>query len=44
MRIVLIADTFPPIKSSGAVQIRDLCREYVNQGHLITVLLPSNSS
>jgi glycosyltransferase involved in cell wall biosynthesis len=42
MRIVLIADTFPPIKSSGAVQIRDLCREYVNQGHLITVLLPSN--
>ncbi len=42
MRIVLIADTFPPIKSSGAVQIRDLCREYVRQGHLMTVLLPSS--
>jgi glycosyltransferase involved in cell wall biosynthesis len=42
MRLVIIADTFPPLKTSGAVQIRDLCLEFLNQGHLVTVLLPSN--
>ena len=40
-RIVLIADTFPPMKSSGAVQLRDLSREFVRQGFDLTVLLPS---
>lgn len=41
MRIVLIADTFPPLRTSGAVQLRDLSREFVRQGHELTVLLPA---
>lgn len=41
MRIALVADTFPPLRTSGAVQLRDLCREFVRQGHALTVLLPS---
>jgi glycosyltransferase involved in cell wall biosynthesis len=41
MRIALIADTFPPLRTSGAVQIRDLSREFVRQGHSLTVLLPT---
>lgn len=41
MRIALIADTFPPLCTSGAVQLRDLSREFSRQGHDITVLLPS---
>ncbi len=41
MRIVLIADTFPPLRSSGAVQIRDLSREFARQGHSLCVLLPA---
>jgi len=41
MRIVLIADTFPPLRTSGAVQLRDLSREFVRQGHALTVMLPS---
>ena len=41
MRIALIADTFPPLRTSGAVQLRDLCREFVRQGHAVTVMLPS---
>jgi glycosyltransferase involved in cell wall biosynthesis len=41
MRIALIADTFPPLRSSGAVQLRDLAREFAHQGHALTVLLPS---
>jgi len=43
MRIALIADTFPPLRSSGAVQLRDLSREFVQQGHALTVILPSSN-
>ena len=41
MRIALIADTFPPLRTSGAVQLRDLSREFARQGHVLTVMLPS---
>lgn len=41
MRIALIADTFPPLRTSGAVQLRDLSREFARQGYALTVLLPS---
>lgn len=41
MRIALIADTYLPLRSSGAVQLRDLAQELVRQGHDITVLVPS---
>lgn len=40
MRIALIADTFPPLRTSGAVQLRDLSREFLRQGHELTVMLP----
>ena len=42
MRIVLIADSFPPLRSSGAVQLRDLSREFIRQGYDLTVMLPSS--
>ncbi len=42
MRVALIADTFPPLRTSGAIQLRDLSREFRNQGHDITVILPSS--
>ncbi len=42
MRIALIADTFPPFRTSGAVQLRDLACEFVRQGHSLTVMLPSS--
>ncbi len=41
MRIALVADTFPPLRSSGAVQLRDLSREFARQGHSLCVLLPA---
>lgn len=44
MRIALISDTFPPLRTSGAVQLRDLSREFARQGHELTVLLPSAGS
>lgn len=39
MRIALIADVFPPLRSSGAVQLRDLSRQFVQQGHEVTVIV-----
>ena len=44
MRIALVADTFPPLRTSGAVQLRDLSRELVSQGHQLTVLLPASDN
>lgn len=41
MRIALVADAFPPLRSSGAVQLRDLATEFVRQGHLVTVMVAS---
>jgi len=42
MRIALIADVFPPLRSSGAVQLRDLSLELVRQGHQPTVMIPAS--
>ncbi|ACM20491.1 UDP-alpha-N-acetylglucosamine 1,3-alpha-N-acetyl-L-fucosaminyltransferase, putative [Geotalea daltonii FRC-32] len=39
MRIALITDAFPPLRSSGAVQLRDLSLEFAKQGHEITTLV-----
>lgn len=41
MRIALIADVFPPLRSSGAVQLRDLSLELLRQGHQPTVMIPA---
>ncbi len=43
MQIALIADTFPPLRTSGAVQLRDLSREFIRQGHKITIILPTSN-
>lgn len=40
MKVALIADTYPPLRTSGAVQLRDLSREFSRQGHAVTVILP----
>jgi glycosyltransferase involved in cell wall biosynthesis len=42
MQFALIADTFPPLRTSGAVQLRDLSREFARQGHQLTVMLPAS--
>ena len=41
MRIALIGDVFPPLRSSGAVQLRDLCLEFARQGHEISMMVAS---
>lgn len=41
MKLALVADAFPPMRSSGAVQLRDLAKELGRQGHQLTVLIPA---
>jgi glycosyltransferase involved in cell wall biosynthesis len=41
MRIVLVAIVFPPLRISGAIQLRDLAAEFARQGHDLTVLVPT---
>ena len=42
MKLVLIADTFPPLRSSGAAQLYDLSSEITSLGHDLTVIIPIN--
>lgn len=42
MRIALISDAYPPMRTSAAVQLRDLSQEMVKQGHQPLVIIPSN--
>lgn len=39
MRIALVADAFPPMRTSGAVQLRDLVRQFAVSGHAVTVFV-----
>jgi glycosyltransferase involved in cell wall biosynthesis len=41
MRIAIIADTYPPLRMSGAVQMRDLVRAFSDEGHEPTVIVPT---
>jgi glycosyltransferase involved in cell wall biosynthesis len=41
MRVAIIADTFPPLRTSGAVQLRDLSSEFAAQGHHVTMMVAS---
>lgn len=43
MRLVLVADTFPPFRSSAAVQLRDLTVELFNYGIDLLVIIPDSS-
>lgn len=43
LRIALIADTFSPLRSSAAIQLRDLSHELVKQGCRVTVIVPTSN-
>jgi glycosyltransferase involved in cell wall biosynthesis len=40
MRLIILSDNYPPLRISGAVQMRDLVREFADQGHQPTVVTP----
>jgi glycosyltransferase involved in cell wall biosynthesis len=41
MRIAIIADAYAPLRTSGAVQLRDLAAEFLCQGHSPVMLVPA---
>ena len=42
-QFVIIADTFPPNRNSGAVQLRDLSKQMLNVGCKLTIIVPNDS-
>ena len=42
MDLLLIADTFPPMRTSAAIHIHELAVELHKQGHQVSVLIPVN--
>lgn len=42
MRLALVTEAFPPLRISGAMQMRDLARELHAQGHAVTILVPDS--
>ncbi|HBO57087.1 MAG TPA: hypothetical protein DD622_01475, partial [Opitutae bacterium] len=43
MKILLIADAFPPLNNSAAIQLQDLSIELASIGHEILVVVPSST-
>ena len=41
-QIALITSAFPPLNISGAIQLRDLSKEFVRQDYCLTVMVPTN--
>ena len=44
MKFLVIADAFPPMRTSAAVIMSELVYELDRQGHKVTVLIPSPSN
>ena len=44
MKLALVTSVYPPMKSSGAIQLADLVEKLLEQGHNLTVLTPSDKS
>ena len=42
LKLALVADAFPPLRTSGAIQLHDLACEMATQGHEVTVIVPSH--
>ena len=40
MKLIIIADAFPPMRSSAAVHMYELAIELIKQGHKVTVIIP----
>lgn len=40
-KIALIADAYPPLRTSAAVQLQHLSIEFARQGHFVTVIVPN---
>lgn len=43
MKIIIVCVFYPPLKSSAAIQIEDLTKELLKQGHYVSVVTPDDS-
>ena len=43
MKLIVVCVVYPPLKSSAAIQIKDLTLELIKQGHSVSLITPDNS-
>lgn len=41
MHLLFIADSYPPLRNSAAVQVKDLTEEFISLNHQVTILAPN---
>lgn len=41
MKLLIVADAFPPMRTSAAVHMHELALELIKQDHEVTVIIPS---
>ena len=44
VKLLIIADAFPPMRTSASIHMYDLSRELIKQGHKVSVIVPVSSS
>jgi len=44
VKLIIIADAFPPMRTSAAVHMHELALELIGQGHKVTVIIPTASN
>ena len=44
MKLIVIADAFPPMRTSAAIHMHELTLELIEQHHEVTVIIPDASS
>ena len=44
MNLIIIADSYPPLNNSCAIQIQDLANKFTELGHNISIIIPGNVS
>ena len=42
MKIIIVCVYYPPLRSSAAIQIEALTKEFLKQGHFVSVVTPDN--
>ena len=43
MKLLLVSIHYPPLKSSCAIQMRDLAEQFLSEGHIPTVIVPDEN-
>jgi glycosyltransferase involved in cell wall biosynthesis len=43
MHVLMVTDAYPPMRTSCAVQMHDLARAFISEGHQVTIITPTST-